>query len=468
MSITSYEFLSILQTRSGANADHKTGTYDYSAVLSDVRSQIVQEHAAELAAALHSADAAETLRGLIMKYAAERMAGQDYDSKELVERIYEDMAGLGILTKYLQDPEVEEINGNSYSMIEVLTAEKEIFLYGKDAFASPVAASDIIKRMVRMGGMLLDAQTPKVDSYIGDGIRISASIPPLVPEDKGVVFSIRKQNKARISGEKLISSGCATSEMLEFLILCLCHKVSIGIAGGTGSGKTTLETHLLDEYIKRNEDHKNRIYVIEDSREINLLEFDASHDRPSRVIYNTTSEAWPMMRLVADALRYDPAIIVPAEVRDGAAFAAASAGQTGHTILTSFHANNARDAYKRLTTLCNTANTGLPNETLLDMCIDAWPIIVCQDQLKDNTRKIMEIFEATGQENGHVVGRMLWKFVIEETERDSNGRVTKVRGQHKRTGCISPRLYSYMVSRGTPEDTLIRLFPESVPEDEPW
>ena len=173
-----------------------------------------------------------------------------------------------------------------------------------------------------------------------------------------------------------------------------------------------------------------------------------------------------MMRLVADSLRYDPALIVPAEVRDGAALAAASAGQTGHTILTSFHASSARDGYKRLRLLCNNANSGLPNETLLEMCVDAWPIMVYLEQQKDNVRRTMEVFEATGIAGGRVQGNLLWKFDIEKTERDEDGKVVNVRGTYRRVGCISPRLYSFLRDRGVPEPELLRLFPDARPEEE--
>ena len=60
------------------------------------------------------------------------------------------MAGLGLLTKYLLDPTVEEININGYQTVEIIRGSGTDFLYGEDAFQSPTAALDIIKRMVRM------------------------------------------------------------------------------------------------------------------------------------------------------------------------------------------------------------------------------------------------------------------------------------------------------------------------------
>lgn len=468
MSLTSYEYLAILQFRDNRveGETRAAKKYDYTSVLHDVRAGIAQDHAQELADVLQSEDAATTLRSLIVKYTAERMAGQDYNSGELVDRIYEDMAGLGILTRYLYDEHTEEINGNSFDQIELVTASGETYLTGKDAFASPDAAQDIIKRMVRMGGMLLDAQTPKVDSYIKGGIRISASIPPLVPEDAGVVFSIRKQSKVPISRQAMLDSGVAPAPVIDFLTTCLCNSVSVGIAGSTGSGKTTTETFLLDQYITRNEEHNNRIYLIEDSREISLPKWDTEHDRPARVIYNTTDDEWPMIRLVEDALRYHPKLIVPAEVRNGAAFAAAQAGTTGHTILTSFHANSAASAYGRLKELCVNANSGQSGEELLRLCVEAWPIMIFMEQLKDNSRKITGVYEATGisDDGKKVEGRYLWRYVIEKNIRDERGRIQRIEGTYQR-GTISPRLFSWFIGKGVDKRLLLEWFPDAKEEE---
>lgn len=462
MSISSYEFLSILQAQD-EDTEVSSNEMDYPSLLETVRSSIAQNHADELAAALDDVDAAAELKALILKYAAAQLAGQDFDRDGLTERIYQDMAGLGLLTPYLLDPTVEEININGYETVEIIRPSGTTFLYGKDAFSSPTAALDVIKRMVRMGGMLLDAQTPRVDSYIGSGTRISAIIPPLVPQEQGVVVSIRKQVKSRLTRAQIIEAGTATADMLDFLATCLCYGVSIGVAGGTGSGKSTLMNYLLNEYILTNDDSNNRIYIIEDSRELNLIGYDSENNRPARVLYTVTKGApnpVSMFDLIVSSLRFHPSIIVPAEVRDGAAYQAAIAGQTGHTVLTSFHANGAQDAYKRLVALCNTAGTGLADARLLDMCIGAWPIVIYQKQLKDNSRKIMEVFEATGQKNGQVRGNMLYRYQIEGVERDIAGHITKICGSHQRTGCISPRLYCRLRDNGASDELLHRLFPD--------
>ena len=464
MSISKYEYLSILQaTETVAFVEN----LNYPKLLETVRTAIAENHSAELSSALGNAEAAQALKTLILKYSAEALAGQAFNREELVEKLYQDMAGLGVLTEYLHDPDVEEININGYDVVEISYPDHIKYLYGEKAFATPTAALDIVKRMVRMGGMLLDAQTPRVDSYTDSGTRISAMIPPVVPQERGVIASIRKQSRSEITREQLIISGSASPDMLDFLNLCLCNGISIGLTGSTGAGKTTDQAYLLNAYIRQNDDYNNRVFVIEDSRELGLISYDSKNKRPARVLHTMTKDPpnqITMLDLIVSALRYHPALIVPAEVRDAAAYQAAVAGQTGHTILTAFHADNARDAYRRLVSMCHLANTGLSDELLLEMCVSAWPIMVCKKQLKDNSRKYMEIFEARGAENGQVQGQTLYRFAISETERDEKGRVVKVHGEHQRVGTISPKLFNRLHDNGVSIEELYRLFPAAMPE----
>ena len=291
MSITAYEYLSILQATQAAR--EQGGGFDYPKLLENVRSIIAAKHSQGLSSALGNASAAQTLKTLILKYCVQELAGSTFNHAALVERIYQDMAGLGVLTDYLHDPTVEEINVNGYNVIEINYPDHIKYLYGDEAFSSPTAALDIIKRMVRMGGLILDAQTPRVDSYIGGGTRISAMIPPVVPQERGVIASIRKQNKSEITRAQLLTSGSVSPDMLDFLTLCLCNGISVGLAGSTGSGKTTDQAYLLNEYIRRNDDYNNRVFVIEDSRELNLTAYGNEKDRPESALHRDKRPAKP-------------------------------------------------------------------------------------------------------------------------------------------------------------------------------
>ena len=134
MSITAYEYLSILQATQAAQ-EQDSGGFDYPKLLENVRSIIAAKHSQELSSALGSADAAQTLKTLILKFCVEALAGSAFDHAALVERIYQDMAGLGVLTDYLHDPNVEEINVNGYNVIEINYPDHIKYLYGDEAFS---------------------------------------------------------------------------------------------------------------------------------------------------------------------------------------------------------------------------------------------------------------------------------------------------------------------------------------------
>ena len=222
-----------------------SGGITYKDALDKIRRIISHNHSAELIDVLYSQEARDKLKNLIVRYLNQNRISVSSCSNisELADRIYEDMAGFGILTKYLSDEEVEEININSWNGIEVIYPDRVEIL--EETFISPDDCMDKIKKMVWLGGSIIDGSNPKVDSFIGEGIRISAIIPPCVDKKTGGVASIRRQKENVITRELMIKYGSATVDELDFLSLCVNNGVSLAIAGSTGSGKTTDLSYLI-------------------------------------------------------------------------------------------------------------------------------------------------------------------------------------------------------------------------------
>lgn len=450
---------------SGHTAEEKTSddvlrgkALSYPEILERVRTRITSRHASELSGSITTQDGEQTLKLLIAKALADcHIETPVREENDRVNRIYQDMAGMGLLSQYIHNPDVEEINVNGYDEIEVLYSDHLEFL--EHGFDTPQSAIDIIKKMVRIGGKIIDRSQPRTDSYTVDGTRISAMIPPIVPEERAVVASIRKQTRKNITREQYLSTNACLPEELDFLVFCLTHAVSIGIVGAASTGKTTDENFLMSEYIRLNNDWNDRIYLIEDSREITLSQRQKD-GQPNRIVSTVTVDGPNPITagdLVKEALRYDANLIIPVEVRDEAAYEAMNAGLTGHTIMTSLHASGAKDAYYRILVMCMLAHTQLSENELLKLIIKAWPVMVFKKQLRDGSRKIMEIFEATGVENGEVQGRYLYRFFMEREEKDDRGRVIHVVGTHKQVGNISEELTERLLQNGA-EDAQIRAF----------
>ena len=101
-------------------------TMKYKDVVDKIRHIISKYHSAELIDVIYSPSAGDTLKNLIIRYINQnRMLVEGCSNiSVLADKIYEDMAGFGILTKYLQDEEVEEVNINAWNCIEVIYPDK--------------------------------------------------------------------------------------------------------------------------------------------------------------------------------------------------------------------------------------------------------------------------------------------------------------------------------------------------------
>jgi pilus assembly protein CpaF len=424
---------------------------EYSEALDIVRDLMNKNHASELSAILEDANAANYIKFLIARYVREHqinVIGMESLSM-LVSAIYDSMAGFDFLTEYIYREDVEEINGNSWDDIEIVT-DKGWEKSGKH-FSSPGQCVDIVKKMMQIGGVIIDGQKPTEDSFITRGIRVSAIIPPCVDEDCGAVFSIRKQKSIVFTKEQLIDNGTAIEDELSFLEMCLNNGVSIALAGATGSGKTADISYLLSNISK-----DKRVFTIEDTRELhNIIKKDEDGNTVSRIVHTKTrpNDNAKMNvdtnTLLKRSLRFHPDILVPAEMRGEEAMTAQEAGRTGHTVLATLHASTALAAYTRMLTMCMMSGTKLSEQLMLKLIIEAFPIIAFKVQLPDNSRKFMKIIEAEDYTDGRITGRTIFSYIIEGREMTpDNSRISKMTGKHVRVGDISPALAQRLLEHG--------------------
>ena len=388
----------------------------YESTLDQTRSFISQNHSEELALSITEKSSLEAIKELIQEYVGSQHFHIDgLSMQQLADKLYGDMVGFGFLDKYIADEEIEEINGNSWQDIEIVTHSgwRKI----PEHFLSPKHAEDTLRKMVRLGGLVLDNTNPIVDSYITQGIRISAMIPPVADRRGGAVFSIRRQRMAKVTKEQLIEWQTATTEMLDFLSLCINHGVSIGIAGKTGSGKTTDISFLLNTA-----DKNKRIYTIEETRELDLFREDEDGHTQNRVIHTCTRPSEmqnadiDMNDLLRKAMRFSPDIIAVAEMRGAEAMVAQEAARTGHTVITSLHANSARKAYNRILSMCQMSGTSINTHILMRFVVEAFPIMVFKRQFPNGTRRIIEIVEALESNSGMIKANTLYRYDMQKQE----------------------------------------------------
>lgn len=422
------------------NADAGAGSYrlSYEDLLEKVRTTMTRQYPDLIRDAISSKEVQQKMRTLITKHVHEQrfvVADQGMEKLQtVIDKLHDDMFGFGILTPYLYDEKVQEINANRWDDIEIIYPDGYRKLTEK--FTNPQQAQDVAKKMARLGGVTVDGSTPDGDSQIKEGVRVHVKVPPIIDDKAGVHISIRKQRREAFSRAEFIKRGTATPEELDLLSLALSHGVSIGIAGSAGSGKTTDVNYLLNTVPPH-----LRIYIIEEAREIQLERQDENGTYISRVMHTKTrhhtnaSFHIDARKLVRDALWCDPNIIVPAEMRGAEALDVMEAGRTGHTIISTFHAQGSEDAYRRIASMAMMAGAGYSEDTLLKFAYASFPLMVHKMKLPDGTLKYVEISEAQHLPNDEYKVVPIFSFIPSDTS--DAGRII---GEHKKLNSLSDAL----------------------------
>jgi len=333
----------------------------------------------------------------------------------LFEQISAEILGLGPLQTLLEDDTITEIMVNGPKNIYI---ERKGKLHRVPVtFESNEHLMRIIDRIVAPLGRRIDESSPYVDARLQDGSRVNAVIPPI--SLVGPVLTIRKFSKNPITVEQMIQFGSISNESVQFLKACVEARLNIVISGGTGSGKTTL-LNVLSSFIPSDE----RILTIENAAELQLRQEHVVtlESRPP----NIEGRGEITIRdLVINALRMRPERIIVGECRGGETLDMLQAMNTGHDgSMTTAHANSPRDAISRIETMCLMAGMDLPIRAIREQIAGAVDVICQQERMRDGTRKVtavtevsgMEgdvitmtdifVFEATGMENGRIVGRL--------------------------------------------------------------
>lgn len=351
----------------------------------------------------------------------------------IVRTLVNEILGYGPIQPLLDDPDVSEVMINGPDKIYVEKAgrlEKVPVL-----FRSPEHLKSTLEKMLAFTGRRVDDASPMVDSRLPDGSRVNAVIHPISVH--GDSITIRKFSKDPLKMDQLVEMGTISDAMAQFLSAAVLGRVNIIVSGGTGSGKTTT-LNALSAYIPGTE----RIVTIEDAAELQLQQE-----------HKVTLEARPpnvegkgevsIRSLVRNALRMRPDRIIVGEVRGGEALDMLQAMNTGHEgSLTTAHANSPRDCLARLETMVLMAGAELPLAAIRQQISSAIDVVVQQARMQDGSRRIVQITEVVGMEEGTITTQDL--FVYQQSGLDADGRVI---GIFQPQG-IRPHFYDKIVRHG--------------------
>jgi pilus assembly protein CpaF len=238
-------------------------------------------------------------------------------------------------------------------------------------------------------GRPFDANHPILEGRLPDGSRVEALLPPVAPDGPSV--AIRRFSKDRLTLDRLLEFGALTHDAAETLRVLIESKRNVVVAGGTGSGKTSL-LNALSGLIPEGE----RIVVIEDARELQLqrehvVQLEA---RPP----DARGKGQITIRdLFKATLRLRPDRIVLGEIRSGEALDLIQAMTSGHGgCLTTVHASYPIDTMNRLETMALMGGVELPLAALRAQLASAVDIVVQTARLRSGRRLVTHITEVSG------------------------------------------------------------------------
>src|SRR6266700_449045 len=315
---------------------------------------------------------------------AEKIPLNQREMQAFVEDLVDEMIGFGPIEPLLKDPTITDILINTHKkcFVERFGKLEETTVHFKDEGH----LLRIIHKIVAAVGRRVDESSPTVDARLPDGSRVNVAIRPIAVD--GPLVSIAEVLQAAVKG-----------------------RVSLIISGGTGSGKTTL-LNALSSHIP----HDERIITIEDAAELQLQlpHVGRLETRPA----NAEGKGELRQReLVKNALRMRPDRIVIGECRGDEAFDMLQAMNTGHDgSMTTVHANNPRDAIKRLEQMVGMAGASMTVASVRSQIASAVRIIIQLQRLPDGSRRVTSVCEITGMEGEVLQMQELYKYVKESTD----------------------------------------------------
>ncbi len=350
----------------------------------------------------------------------ERIPLNQRELQAFVEDLVDEMTGFGPIEPLLKDPTITDILINTHKkcFVERFGKLEETTVHFKDEGH----LLRIVHKIVAAVGRRVDELSPTVDARLPDGSRVNVAIRPIAVD--GPLVSIRKFSKMPFSMDRLIELGALRPAVAEVLQAAVHGRISLIVSGGTGSGKTTL-LNALSSHIP----HDERIITIEDAAELQLQlpHVGRLETRPA----NAEGKGELRQReLVRNALRMRPDRIIIGECRGEEAFDMLQAMNTGHEgSMTTVHANNPRDAVKRLEQMVGMAGASMTIASVRSQIASAVRMIVQLQRLPDGSRRVTSVCEITGMEGEVLQMQELYKFVKEST--DERGMI---RGSFRATG----------------------------------
>ena len=382
-----------------------------------VRAEVARALAAEESTA---ADPLRARAGFLVQQALEGLAAARVqegrgplrdEEEQAVHRLALDMLfGLGMLQRFVDDSEVENIDVNGYDRVFVTYGD------GRKVRVGAVASSDeelvaIVRSAAARFGLSerrFDAAQPELDLRLPDGSRLSA----VMAVTERPVIDIRRHRLADLDLDALVSLGALDEGLAAFLSAAVQAKRNVLVSGAMNSGKTTLLRALAAE-IPPGE----RIVTIEQSLELGLDRQDDRHPdcvaMEARLANTEGQGAVTMAQLVRRSLRMNASRVVVGEVLGDEIIPmlnAMSQGRSGS--MGTIHADSSAGVFRRIAAYAVQSPERLPLEATNLLIAGAIHYVVHLDVVPAAAgmrRHVASVREVVDAEGALVISNEIWR-----------------------------------------------------------
>ena len=340
-------------------------------------------------------------------YANGRAPLDEQTEADLTAAVLDRIHGLARLQPLLDDPDVRDIHISGAMRVWLNLRD------GSKVRGPAVADSDddlveLIATAARRLGRSerrWDHAHPELNLQLPNGDRLHA----LMAVSGRPTVSIRRHDFDIHRVAQLVDRGVCDELLGNFLSAAVRARSNIIVAGGTGTGKTTMLRCLINE-IPVDE----RLITIEDSLEIGLERFEHLHpDYETLEAREANTEgvgSFTLADLVRSGLRMDPQRVIVGEVRGAEVLPmllAMSQGNDGS--MCSIHADSSKGVFGRLAMYAAmTPERLIPDVTNL-LVANAVGLVVHIGWVAGQ-RRVTSVRQVTGSvEGGQVVSNELWR-----------------------------------------------------------
>lgn len=247
--------------------------------------------------------------------------------------------GYGKLEPLFYDPHLEDIHCTGVGRVTTIHKVFDMVytnIIFDDDYSVDKYIEDVTERVERPAS---DANAV-VDAIMPDGSRSNFIYGKDISLE-GSSFTVRKFAEEPISITQIIKWKTMDVTLAAYLWLALEHGMNIFVCGETASGKTTT-LNAISAFIKPDD----KVYTVENTPEVTMPHPVWQHlvtresGKDSDVTY---------LDLLVAALRSRPDYIIVGEIRAEEGNIAFQAMQTGHPVMSTFHAGNVTTMIQRIT-----------------------------------------------------------------------------------------------------------------------